>query len=261
MGVGARILGRGKSQAKANGGKGPLSRKAPPNTDPSLPEKQSLTPSERTQSTISGKERDSSYHSDEQLHYYNHLFAHLPPNSLIPDPLLELPPWFRTDADAWNVASLMSFRSRYPMHNPAGPRWYQNIHLLPPQEKDSSQFSASFPPIPTAAERSQESTRLRTPSASPLPTPNSSQLRIVDPTGRVRTRKISQTDNVDMLDGTDPWGQQWHHDSPYDIGGLNRDASPDPEVRHSTEFCLRLHLRGSRNVEGVSPIRGIATRV
>ena len=261
MGVGARILGRGKSQAKANGGKGPLSRKAPPNTDPSVSEKPSLTPSERTQSTISGKERDSSYHSDEQLYYYNHLFAHLPPNSLIPDPLLELPPWFRTDADAWNVASLISFRSRYPMHNPAGPRWYQNIHLLPPQEKDSSQFSASFPPIPTAAERSQESTRLRTPSASPLPTPNSSQLRIVDPTGRVRTRKISQTDNVDMLDGTDPWGQQWHHDSPYDIGGLNRDASPDPEVRHSTEFCLRLHLRGSRNVEGVSPIRGIATRV
>ncbi|KZT75086.1 hypothetical protein DAEQUDRAFT_761048 [Daedalea quercina L-15889] len=235
MGVGARILGRAKSQAKANGGKGPLSRKAPPknadpSTNPSLSEKHSLTPSESHSST-SGKEKESSsLHSDDQ-HYYSRLFSHLPPNSLIPDPLPELPSWFKTDADAWNVASLVSFRLRYPMHNPAGPRWYQNIHLLPAAEKDSSQFSTSFPPIPTAAERSQESTRLRTPSASPLPTPNSSQLRIVDPNGRVRTRKISQTDNVDMLDGTDPWGQQWHHDSPYDIGGLNRDASPDPEDR------------------------------
>ncbi|KAH9836996.1 uncharacterized protein C8Q71DRAFT_707353 [Rhodofomes roseus] len=252
MGVGARILGRAKSQAKANGGKGPLSRKAPPkNADPSNPslsEKPSLTPSESRSST-SGKDKESSSsssHSDDQ-HFYNRLFSHLPPNSLIPDPLAELPPWFKTDTEAWNVASLISFRSRYPMHNTAGPRWYQNVHLLPPPEKDSSQFSTSFPPIPTAAERSQESTRLRTPSASPLPTPNSSQLRIVDPIGRVRTRKISQTDNVDALDGTDPWGQQWHHDSPYDIGGLNRDASPDPEDRRRS-----LTMTGNRH-KSVTP--------
>ncbi|KAH9937225.1 uncharacterized protein B0H18DRAFT_950154 [Fomitopsis serialis] len=234
MGVGARILGRGKSQTKANGGKGPLSRKAPPkNADPSIPslsEKPSPTPSESRSST-SGNDKDSSSLRSDDQHYYSRLFSHLPPNSLIPDALAELPPWFKTDTEAWNVASLISFRSRYPMHNPAGPRWYQNVHLLAPTENQTSQFSASFPPIPTAAERSQESTRLRTPSASPLPTPNSSQLRIVDPTGRVRTRKISQTDNVDMLDGTDPWGQQWHHDSPYDIGGLNHDASPETEDR------------------------------
>ncbi|CAL1695181.1 unnamed protein product [Somion occarium] len=70
----------------------------------------------------------------------------------------------------------------------------------------------------------------RTPSGSPLPTPTSSQTRIHDI--RVRTRKVSQTahDDVDMLDVTDPWGANWHHQSPYDLGTGHPQASPESET-------------------------------
>lgn len=67
----------------------------------------------------------------------------------------------------------------------------------------------------------------------------------MDPGGRVRTRKISQTDNVDMWDATDPTGQNWHHESPYDIGGMGeRNGSPDGEVGspaiHVVVFAINL---------------------
>lgn len=79
---------------------------------------------------------------------------------------------------------------------------------------------ASVPMVPSS----------HSPSGSPLPTPSSSQTRIVDPSGKVRTRKLSNTahDNVDLLDGSDPYGTNWHHESPYDGLGLgNNPVSPD----------------------------------
>ncbi|KAJ2966916.1 hypothetical protein NUW54_g13667 [Trametes sanguinea] len=71
----------------------------------------------------------------------------------------------------------------------------------------------------------------RTPSGSPLPTPTSSQIRIQEPP-KPRSRKVSQTahDNVDMMDGTDPWGTNWHHQSPYDIQSNDRRAEPPSPV-------------------------------
>ncbi len=96
-------------------------------------------------------------------------------------------------------------------------------------------MSAEPPPITSPS---------RTPSGSPLPTPNSSQTRIPDPSGKVRTRKLSNTtpDNVDLLDGSDPYGTNWHHESPYDGLGLNGDrnpVSPDvPDVRESNNLII-----------------------
>jgi hypothetical protein len=87
----------------------------------------------------------------------------------------------------------------------------------------------------------------RTPSGSPLPTPSSSQTRIPEPSLRVRTRKISNTapDNVDLLDASDPYGTNWHHESPYDGLGLNGDRAPvssdAPDVREVNNFMICTH--------------------
>ncbi|EED79360.1 predicted protein [Postia placenta Mad-698-R] len=230
----AKMLGRTKTQAKKESGRGLFSRKNAPKADDSPSdspeEKASLSPAQSR--TSSGKDKERASDDNTQL------FGLLA-NSLIPDPLPELPAWFHTDSDAWSASSPASIRSRYPMHNTAGPRWYRNHHLFPPQDNTPpSQFSPSFPPMPSAAERSQESTRVpglsRTPSESPSPTPNSSQIRIMEPNGRVRTRKISQSENADLLDNSDPWGMQWHHESPYDIG-LNQERGASPDAESPTE--------------------------
>ena len=81
----------------------------------------------------------------------------------------------------------------------------------------------------------------RTPSGTPLPTPSSSETRIPDLSGKGRTRKISNVaDNVDLLDASDPYGTNWHHESPYDGLGLNGDRNPVlpdvPDVRDSNSF-------------------------
>lgn len=147
--------------------------------------------------------------------------------SLIPDALPQSPGILGNMED-WSVGS---FRIKYPLHNPNGPRWYKNMHLLRPSVRPSSYFSPAFPPMSYAHEASIDPTRIagpsRAPSASPAATPNSSQSRIVDPTGR--PRKNSQTDNVDMLDVSDPWGQNWHHRSPYDLGYSNNSAPATPD--------------------------------
>ena len=121
-----------------------------------------------------------------------------------------------------------SFSVKYTLHNPEGPKWYKNHHLIPPQNAGAtSQFSASFPPIAhpnDSLQPTSDANRMpgpsRTPSGSPLPTPASSQTRVGEGMVPFRTRKLSQTahDNVDMMDGTDPWGTNWHHQSPYDVG-------------------------------------------
>ncbi|KAI0639651.1 hypothetical protein C8Q77DRAFT_1046509 [Trametes polyzona] len=152
--------------------------------------------------------------------------------SIIPDPLNELPSWYHREVE-FATASAAQFRARYPLHNPVGPRWYRNHHLLPPHKdgRPPSVFSPSFPPMASAPERAQDPARMagpsRTPSGSPLPTPTSSQIRIQEPI-KPRSRKTSTNthDGVDMMDGTDPWGTNWHHESPYDIH--SNDWRPDP---------------------------------
>ncbi|KAI0756761.1 hypothetical protein C8Q80DRAFT_1340553 [Daedaleopsis nitida] len=135
--------------------------------------------------------------------------------SIIPDPLNELPSWYHREVEA-ATASAAQFRVKYPLHNPTGPRWYRNHHLLPPTHdgRPPSVFSPAFPPMSSAPERGQDPSRMagpsRTPSGSPLPTPSSSQIRIHEPP-KPRNRKISQNtqDNVDILNGADAW-------NPYD---------------------------------------------
>ncbi|KAJ6503290.1 hypothetical protein C8R47DRAFT_1007333 [Mycena vitilis] len=146
--------------------------------------------------------------------------------SIIPDRLQELPTWYRDNANP---------SARYPMHNPVGPRWYKNHHLIPPASarpsgRPPSVFSPSFPAMPPG-DRSDVSLN-HSASNSPLPTPDSSQTRME---GVPRSRKTSQTahDNVDLLDGSDPWGTAWHHESPYDVGGLNNNSNPASLDEHS----------------------------
>lgn len=174
-----------------------------------------------------GKERERAISEDQPRPLF-------PSRSIIPDPLNELPAWFTLEHDG-TPSPASYFRARYPIHNPIGPRRYLNHHLLPPslQKRPPSLFSPSFPPMAASADRIQDSKLpgpSRTPSGSPLPTPTSSQTRIHDI--RVRTRKVSQTahDDVDMLDVTDPWGANWHHQSPYDLGTGHPQASPESEV-------------------------------
>lgn len=155
--------------------------------------------------------------------------------SIVPDPLNELPSWF--SKDDWGSSTFR--RTRFPMHNPVGPRYYRNYHLIPssqlrPAARPPSVFSPSFPAMTAnSQERLEDLSRIagpsRTPSHSPLPTPNSSQTRVADANGKPRSRKTSQTahDGVDLLDVTDPWGTNWHHQSPYDIGLNNNPVSPE----------------------------------
>ncbi|KAJ3728134.1 hypothetical protein DFJ43DRAFT_1001228 [Lentinula guzmanii] len=170
----------------------------------------------------------------------------LPTTSIIPDALKELPAWYTSED--WSATT--SFRTRFPLHNPVGPRYYRNHHLIPPAmyrpgARPPSIFSPSFPAMGTNSmpERFDDATRLpgpsRTPSHSPLPTPSSSQTRVADLGIKPRSRKTSQSahDNVDLLDVSDPWGTNWHHESPYDIGlgsgPIAADVDPSRSRRSS----------------------------
>jgi hypothetical protein len=150
----------------------------------------------------------------------------IPNRSIIPESLKELPSWYQTEGEL-AAATTRQFRGRYPIHNPVGPRFYRNVHLLPPN-RPASVFSPSFPPMST--DPVSTTTPSRTPSGTPLPTPSSSETRIPDPSGKGRTRKISNAapDTVDLLDASDPHGTNWHHESPYDGLGLNGDRNPTP---------------------------------
>ncbi|KAJ7103290.1 hypothetical protein B0H15DRAFT_205554 [Mycena belliarum] len=156
--------------------------------------------------------------------------------SIIPGLLKELPAWY-TDHTQHPV--------RFTMHNPVGPRWYKNQHLVPPGNsrpatRPPSVFSPSFPAMASTGglDRLEESSRMaalnRSASNSPLPTPNSSQSRMDDAGNVPRSRKTSQTahDTVDLLDGTDPWGTAWHHESPYDVGLSSSPAAFEEPPPH-----------------------------
>lgn len=234
----AMNTGRRKLSTRSKShGKGLLSRrhsKAAGTTD---------TPPERAADTqdVSEKGADkdtvSQNRAQEQQQQQQQQRANILGRSIIPGPLAELPSWYTNDAD-WASSSAAQFRAKYPIHNRAGPRYYRNHHLLSPLDtrRPPSIFSPAFPPMYPTAELTQDPAKMsgpsRTPSGSPLPTPNSSQVRIHDVKGR--PRKISQStahDDVDMLDATDPWGTNWHHRSPYDLG-VDRERPPDsPEVR------------------------------
>ncbi|OBZ79448.1 hypothetical protein A0H81_00797 [Grifola frondosa] len=214
---------------KLSRGKGFLSRKSV--------KKHSDTP---PKSPSSSSERFSSFAAQKNF-VDNELLARPRPLfmphavSIIPDPLGELPPWYHKEVE-YAATSAVQFRTKYPMHDPIGPRWYRNHHLLAPVQegRPPSMFSSAFPAMVPAPEHTQDPAHMsgpsRTPSGSPLPTPSSSQVRIQEPATKPRSRKTSQTahDTVDMLDVTDPWGTNWHHESPYDIGA-NGERNAEPE--------------------------------
>jgi hypothetical protein len=158
--------------------------------------------------------------------------------SIIPESLKELPSWYRTEGE-WAAASALQFRARYPIHNQVGPHFYKNVHLLPPN-RPSSVFSPSFPPMSAEPASVPLVPSSHSPSGSPLPTPSSSQTRIIDPSGKVRTRKLSNTahDTVDLLDGSDPYGTNWHHESPYDGLGLGNDRTDPADVCVSSRTII-----------------------
>lgn len=145
---------------------------------------------------------------------------------IIPEPMSDLP---SVNTKEWSAPPLPPHKVRYQIDNPHGPRWYRNYHLIPPSQikpgmRPPSFFSTAFPPMGTSStpEHMVEMGHpgpSRTPSHSPLPTPTSSDTRVAE--GGRRSRKTSQTtpDNIDLLDVTDPWGTNWHHQSPYDWFG------------------------------------------
>ncbi|KAI6031584.1 hypothetical protein BKA83DRAFT_4202553 [Pisolithus microcarpus] len=125
------------------------------------------------------------------------------------------------------AANVSTFRIKYPLHNPQGPPWYKNHHLIPPSALNPPPlfFSPSFPPMAASIhDRSEDSTR------PPGPSRTHQQVRIPEIGGKPRSRKTSQ-DNVDLMDLSDPWGTHWHHESPYDAGTNTSPVSVDqPEV-------------------------------
>lgn len=155
---------------------------------------------------------------------------------IIPDTLRDLPTWYIKENDA-DVGHTISYRLKYPLHCPVGPRWYKNHHLIPPSQlrpahRPPSVFSPQFPPMASSLHDSQPEeppSLQRTLTGSPLASPNSSQ---PDVATKPRGRKTSQTtpDTVDFLDVTDPWGATYHHQSPYDPGMAGGSSSVTPQT-------------------------------
>ncbi|KAG5654720.1 hypothetical protein H0H81_007476 [Sphagnurus paluster] len=226
----------------------PAPKPHPPTTD--------IDPHDEKRRGEEERDKETNALMSDQSHQLNS------PRSIIPNSK-ELPAWY--NKDAWDSVPLPSFKLRYVIHNPVGPRWYKNHHLVPPSEttpaaRPPSFFSPSFPPMASSAsqERSEDATRLagpsRTPSNSPLPTPNSSQTRVID---KPRSRKTSTTahDTVDLLDVTDPWGTNWHHHSPYDIGLSNGQISVDvQDAMHTRSRLSSLTAHGRSKTVIPSPL-------
>lgn len=209
-----------------------VKRSTQPSSQPRQP--QPSHPSVTEKETSRRNEDEREMENLEQREQPDNLTSLASTRSIVPDPLKDLPAWYLKDDLASNSVAL--YKMRFNIHNPVGPRRYYNHHLIPPSQKSASRppsiFSPSFPPMATSSvpEQSEESMRMpgpsRTPSNSPLPTPSSSQVRVGDIGSKPRSRKTSQTahDTVDLLDVTDPWGTNWHHESPYDVG-LNNGSS------------------------------------
>lgn len=156
--------------------------------------------------------------------------------SIIPDTLRDLPTWYLKENEVNDIKNTISYRLRYPIHCPVGPRRYKNHHLIPasqrrPAHRPPSVFSPQFPPMNSSLHDSMPEevpSMYMALSGSPLATPNSSQ---PDVATQPRGRKTSQTtpDTVDFLDVTDPWGVTYHHQSPYDPG-MSGSSSVTPQT-------------------------------
>ncbi|VDB87489.1 unnamed protein product [Peniophora sp. CBMAI 1063] len=152
--------------------------------------------------------------------------------NIIPDALESLPSWYNKEIDV--PSSIHLIRARYPIHNPAGPRFYRNVHLRPPELLPPMEAFTSTVPSASASASQAGPSSSRTTSTSPAPTPASSTSKLVDPSIKPRTRKLSNNvahDNVDLLDVTDPLGNNWHHTSPYDALAAPSPVSPDGAER------------------------------
>lgn len=153
----------------------------------------------------------------------------------------------KSTPEIWASVPRPTLRAFYKLHNPLGPRWYRNQHLIPPAHLKPSMrpptfFSTSFPPIGTTSPDYPNDEELSRSSHSPLPTPESSQTRVQDGS-KPRSRKTSQTapDAIDLLDLSDPWGQSWHHKSPYEYGQTSIFNSPDTtnvSLRYYNSYCI-----------------------
>jgi hypothetical protein len=141
-------------------------------------------------------------------------FQHSSPNEKpVPTPGEERDnlPFLKRKHGEWSRTAPFLYKTHYEIYNPVGPRWYMNHHL---RRKGIARIT---PPPPTAfATQSTPNELTPSPLTTPTITPQASAISLPQ-----RRRKISLTSpqvNIDMLDGTDPWGQNYHHDSPYDVG-------------------------------------------
>lgn len=170
-------------------------------------------------------------------------------DSLVP------PPWSYDPSEevTSRIAPPSSYRTFYKIHNPVGPRYYRNHHLRPSINlalsaalRPASAFSSAFPPLSALPPASPPPrglglghTQLHphnnppqflspntsfSSSESVLPTPDSTQATILGQGGEAQRKNNNVvngtvvSDPVDQLDGSNPYGQKFHHDSPYDLG-------------------------------------------
>jgi hypothetical protein len=191
----------------------------------------SVSPPPRSRSQRTSEDEKPSV-IDELQDKLEHASATLP-RSIIPDPLRELPAWFNKENKDFTAIPVPEFKMRYHIHNPIGPRWYKNHHLIPPHQLHATKrpptvFSAQFPPM-SSHDRTDASSS-RTPSGSPLPTPDSSQVGFPD--GQTRSRKVSQSAH-DASGVGDPWNSHLHAPSPYDLRGTSPTSARPVDVRDS----------------------------
>ncbi|KAJ7596818.1 hypothetical protein C8J56DRAFT_771338, partial [Mycena floridula] len=204
--------------------------------------------------TATNYEDDKEKEMEKVIHARQFLPAIEASRSIVPDVLPELPAWY--NKDTWSSPSF--YKSKFALHEPSGPRYYRNHHLVPAEGgRPPTIFSPVFPAMAPSIsqERSQDSSRTqpaKTPAHSPVQSPSSSETRVAEGDGKTRSRKPSLTahDTVDMLDVSDPWGTNWHHGSPYDIGLSNGSVSPEVEVscnqlsiKATLISSLRIHSR------------------
>lgn len=115
----------------------------------------------------------------------------------------------------------------YQIYNPHPPRngrkpyVYLNHHLVPPSSSGASKrtsFPPSFPP-----------------SDAPLPMTVPSSPFIPG-----KPRISAFYDMVDILDGTDPHGAKWHHQSPYDFRSHTHSSAHPTSTDQPQEVLSRL---------------------
>ncbi|GJJ09783.1 hypothetical protein Clacol_004007 [Clathrus columnatus] len=164
------------------------------------------------------------------------------------------PPWPCEDRpeNCPSITSVPSYKTKtfYRLHAPAGPPYYINHHLRPPNSSalvaarsPASAFSNSFPPLaalpPGSPPLRTITLSLRAPPDQQHPplqasqsSPDNVSLTAYSSTniGFAGASDVSyyNRDNhsavgnfpadIDHLDVSNPWGQKFHHDSPYDLG-------------------------------------------